>query len=95
MFHTVGYLSMVTRVGCCSRDTAVTVHQTASSVASPEPASSAPASGLRDTGAVTSLLGASGVVAVEITTLHTPGRAHVLCVKVYNDKQIVTYLQEL
>ena len=67
---------MVTRVGCCSRETAVTVHQTASSVASPEPASSAPASGLRDSGAVTSLLGDSGVVAVEINTLHTPGRAH-------------------
>ena len=53
--------------------TASTCHQKASSVRQPDTSSIAQESEDRESGAVTSLLGDTGMVATEINTLQMPG----------------------
>ena len=70
------HLSMVTRVACCSRATALAVAQSAARVRAAEAASSAPVSGASEAaaGQLSSRLGDSCVAAAtaERRTLHTP-----------------------
>ena len=65
--------SIWTRVGSASSDTATTSHQKASKERLPVTSTSAQESEDRESGAVTSLLGDSGMVTTEINTLQMPG----------------------
>ena len=65
--------SIWTRVGSWSSDTASTCNQKASTVRQPDTSSSAQESEGRESGAVTSLLGDTGMVTTEINTLQMPG----------------------
>ena len=58
---------------CVHVYTASTCHQKASSVRQPDTSSIAQESEDRESGAVTSLLGDSGMVTTEINTLQMPG----------------------
>ena len=64
--------SIWTRVGCCSRDTASTSHQKASSVREAVISNMAQEREARERGAVTSLLGDRGMVTREMNTLQMP-----------------------
>ena len=66
-------LSMVTRVGRCSTETADTVSHTAVRVSSPEPSSARPGVETRVLGAESRGAGSRGSESRASSTLHTPG----------------------
>ena len=72
-YWAIGHLSIVTRVGAWSRDTAVTVHQTPTSSMRPEAARATQVSGGREEmEELSSLLVKRGSEAAEMIRLHTP-----------------------